>query len=137
MTSESLACPDCTTLYTLGDNYCRKCGMFLAALRELPVVTAPSDPPAIVPRERASLPAPVRKAATALAIGTALQIGLGLGRRYIAAQSARQLLNVAGPRSQRRLETAPVAQDSSASPVDGPSEVSETFMIRRVWIRRG
>lgn len=136
MTSEPLACPDCTTDYALGDNYCRKCGMFLAALRDLPVVSPLADPPAIVPRQRAGLPAPVRKAATALAIGTAIQLGAGIATRVIAAQSARSAVRAAKPAA-RAVEVAQPRAEVSPDPLAGTTELSETLMIRRVWIRRG
>lgn len=134
MTSETLACPDCTTDYALGDNYCRKCGMFLAALRDLPVLAAQPEAPALLPRQRAGLPAPVRKAATALAIGTALQIGAGIAGKYLATQSARQAIN--GTRSKRHAPVE-VAPAPAPDPLADASELSETLMIRRVWIRRG
>jgi hypothetical protein len=136
MTSEPLACPDCTTEYILGDNYCRKCGMFLAALRALPVVAVKPDAPALVPRQRAGLPAPVRKAATALAVGTALQIGAGLAGKYLAAQSARHTIH---GRSRRNApaEVAPARAEPAPDPLADTAELSETLMIRRVWIRRG
>ncbi len=136
MTSETLACPDCTTAYALGDNYCRKCGMFLAALRELPAVAPRPEPPAVLPRQRAQLPAPVKKAATALAIGTALQIGAGLAGKYLAAQTARQAVNGARPRARGRREIQPGQAQPAAEALSGTTEISETVMIRRVWIRR-
>ena len=138
MTSEPLSCPDCTTAYQPGDNYCRKCGMYLAALHQLPMVTEQPQPPATIQRPRASLPAPVKKAATALAIGTALQVGVGLASRYLAAQSARTVANAAlRPRPQRRRELAPAEQQPLDDALDGVTAVSETVMIRRVWLRRG
>jgi hypothetical protein len=136
MTSEPLACPDCTTDYALGDNYCRKCGMFLAALRALPIVAVKPEAPALVPRQRAGLPAPVRKAATALAVGTALQIGAGLAGKYLAAQSARHAVNPRGRRT-APVEVVPARAEPAADPLADTSELSETLLIRRVWIRRG
>jgi len=136
MTSETLACPDCTTDYALGDNYCRKCGMFLAALRDLPVVATQPESPALLPRQRAGLPAPVRKAATALAIGTALQIGAGIAGKYLATQSARQAVNGARSRRHSPVEVVPARVEPVADPLADTAELSETLMIRRVWIRR-
>lgn len=138
MTTETLSCPDCTTAYQPGDNYCRKCGMYLAALHQLPMVTEQPKPPAPIERPRATLPAPVKKAATALAIGTALQVGMGLAGKYLAAQTARTAANAAlRPRPQRRRDLAPVRQQPAEEPADNLTAVSETVMIRRTWIRRG
>jgi len=138
MTAETFSCPDCITAYQPGDNYCRKCGMYLAALHQLPMVTEQPKPPAPIERPRASLPAPVKKAATALAIGTALQVGMGLAGKYLAAQSARTAANAAlRPKAQRRRELAPARQEPVEEPAEQLTAVSETVMISRTWLRRG
>ncbi len=138
MTTESLSCPDCTTAYQPGDNYCRKCGMYLAALHQLPMVTEQPKPLAPVERQRATLPAPVKKAATALAIGTALQVGMGLAGKYLAAQSARTAANAAlRTRPQRRRDITPAPSQAIEESADQLTAVSETVMIQRTWIRRG
>lgn len=137
MTEDSLACPDCTASYTVNDNYCRKCGMYVAALRAMPLVqAAPADPPMRLDNGRAGLPAPVKKAATALAIGTALQIGVNLAGRYLAGHATRAAANslrsrpasMSKPAVQQSRELIDAAQDTVS--------VSETVMVRRVWIRR-
>ena len=79
-------CPDCGTLFDLPDNYCRHCGMYLAALKA--TLPAPVPERAVV-TSRPGMPAPMRKAATALAIGTALQVGVTLAGKYLASQAAR------------------------------------------------
>lgn len=138
MTTETLSCPDCTTAYQPGDNYCRKCGMYLAALHQLPMVTEQPKPLAPIERPRATLPAPVKKAATALAIGTALQVGMGLAGKYLAAQSARTAANAAlRPKPQRRRELSPATQQPVEEPAERLTAVSETVMISRTWLRRG
>lgn len=132
---ERLDCPDCSAPYTIDDNYCRQCGMYVAALRQLPVVQRKATPPARIERERAPLPAPVKKAATALAIGTALQLGVNLAGKYLASQAARQATNAVRPRPATSRKPEPRAREI-ATPADDTVAVSETVMIRRVWIRR-
>lgn len=115
--------------------------MYVAALRAMPLVKSQAAAPAKIERERAALPAPVRKAATALAIGTALQIGVGLAGRYVASQAARQATKVAvsaatGSRS-KPVRNEPPSRAVSTDPSQDAVAVSETVMIRRVWIRRG
>lgn len=135
MTEETLPCPDCGAAYTDIDNYCRQCGMYVAALREMPLVkTAPSAPPMRLERERAALPAPVKKAATALAIGTALQIGVNLAGKYLAGQAGRQATNALRPKPARRV-SRPESR-AIPDPMQDAIAVSETVMVRRVWIRR-
>jgi hypothetical protein len=84
----------------------------------------------------------VKKAATAVAIGTALQIGVGLTGKYLARQATRQAVSAVRPKAARRekvkpvAETAPVVQSATPDPYGDAAAVSETVMIRRVWIRR-
>jgi hypothetical protein len=137
MTEETLPCPDCGADYTDIDNYCRQCGMYVAALRERPLVkTMPAAPPMRLERERAALPAPVKKAATALAIGTALQIGVNLAGKYLAGQAGRQAANALRPKPAERRVSRPAPTRALADPMQDAIAVSETVMVRRVWIRR-
>ena len=111
--------------------------MYVAALHEMPLVkAAPADPPMRVDRERSSLPAPVKKAATALAIGTALQIGVNLAGRYLAGQATRQAANAVRPRAVSRRKPAAQQSRDLIDPGQDTVSVSETVMVRRVWIRR-
>ncbi len=146
MTSTAMACPDCGTPCEATDNYCRQCGMFLAAGRELAVAPAKPALPARYERQRATLPAPVKKAVTAVAIGTALQVGMSLTGKYLARQAARGAVEAvrARPRPKRQergeretAEAATPAVKPANDPYDGAAAVSETVVIRRVWIRRG
>jgi predicted amidophosphoribosyltransferase len=136
-------CPDCQNGYQPDDNYCRNCGMFLAALRDTAVVAAPPALPMREARQRAALPAPVKKAATAMAVGTALQIGVSLTGKYLARQAGKQAVNaVVGSRSKPTktsravTEPAPRAAAQPVDPYPHAAAVSETVVIRRVWIRR-
>ncbi|MGE0601844.1 MAG: hypothetical protein AB7J35_20420 [Dehalococcoidia bacterium] len=138
-------CPDCQAEYQPDDNYCRQCGMFLAAVRDTAIVAAAPSLPARQPRQRAPLPAPVKKAATAMAVGTALQIGVSLTGKFLAKQAGKQALNaVAGrPKSEKRSrrperskEVSVAQQAPAADPYPHAAAVSETVVIRRVWIRR-
>jgi hypothetical protein len=133
MSSETQPCPDCRTEFEVADNYCRQCGMYLVALRPAVPARTAQESRALEP-VRPGLPAPVKKAATALAIGTALQIGVGLAGRYLAGQAARQAANAVAGSAVRKPARAngrrPVAND------DQPVAISETVIIRRVWLRR-
>lgn len=142
MTDAPRTCPDCAASFEPADNYCRQCGMYLAALRDTAIIAAATAPPTRLERQRAQLPAPVKKAATAVAIGTALQIGVGLTGKYLARQATRQAVSAVRPKPGRRekvkpaAETAPVVQSATPDPYGDAAAVSETVMIRRVWIRR-
>ena len=90
-------------------------------------------------RERAALPAPVKKAATALAIGTALQIGVGIAGKYVANQAARQAARAAVGSTRKQAPAKSVEKAPALQPPDPRREttaVSETVLIRRIWIRR-
>lgn len=134
-------CPDCQAGYQPDDNYCRQCGMYLAALRDTAIVAKPATAlPARQTRQRAPLPAPVKKAATAMAVGTALQIGVSLTGKYLARQAGKQALNAVAKPSRKQntrpaREVAP-AREVSPDPYPHAAAVSETVVVRRVWIRR-
>jgi hypothetical protein len=115
--------------------------MYLAALREVAIAPAAPVAPARYERERATLPAPVKKAVTAVAIGTALQVGMSLTGKYLARQAAKQAVGAVRAKGKPKLERA--RERESAQPAEQePDEyvdaaaVSETVVIRRVWIRR-
>jgi hypothetical protein len=135
MNSESLPCPDCGAPYDQLDNYCRQCGMFVAALRA--VAPAPQHNSRAVAAARPPVPAPMKKAAAAVAIGTALQIGVGLAGKYLAAQATKQALAAATPAQKPARRTQAKAQPARVQdPMADAAAVSETLLIRRVWIRR-
>lgn len=137
-------CPDCQNGYQPDDNYCRKCGMYLAALRDTAIVAAPpSALPMRQQRQRSALPAPIKKAATAMAVGTALQIGVSLTGKYLARQAGKQAINaVVRPRRNARKsarpsgEMTPAKPQPLADPYPFAAAVSETVVVRRVWIRK-
>jgi hypothetical protein len=138
-------CPDCQASYTDADNYCRQCGMYVAALRDTAIIPAASALPARPPRERAQLPAPVKKAVTAVAIGTALQVGMSLTGKYLAKQAASTAVSavrpsrgkaVKQPKNPPKEVTVP-QQTAAIDPYPEAAAVSETVLIRRVWIRKG
>ncbi len=137
------ACPDCHAPFEPLDNYCRQCGMYLAALREVAVAPQGATVPERYERQRATLPAPVKKAVTAVAIGTALQVGMSLTGRYLARQAARQAAGALRPRAKAQRTAERTARTGADGEVerrdDGYADaaaVSETVIIRRVWIRR-
>ena len=138
MTQPEQICPDCGAAFDVADNYCRQCGMYLAALRA--VATVEPAARAIEP-VRTGMPAPVRKAATALAVGTALQVAVGLTGKYLARHAARQAVSAVRPAKvtprravARRAEANPAVVEE---PLDAATAVSETLIIQRVWMRRG
>ena len=118
--------------------------MFVAALRAapaMPLVKSVPAAPVHVERQRAQLPAPVKKAVTALAIGTALQIGASVAGKYIVRSAARQATKQAGNafrlRPAARREGRTEAKIDTTTAVPEAAAVSETVLIHRVWIRRG
>lgn len=115
---ELLHCPECAEPYDATDNYCRECGMFLRDQR-LPVAR-PSL--ALEPR-RPVLPTPVRRAATAIAIGTALKITANLVGKLLAQRAAGK---TAGKPAGRAVARRP--RESTV--------VSESLFVRRTWIQR-
>jgi len=143
MARELPLCPDCQSGYQPDDNYCRQCGMFLAALRDTAIVTAAAPLPATAERPRATLPTPVKKAAAAMAVGTALQIGVSLTGKYLARQAGKQALNaVARPKNQKPSKAPRGSREvtvprETVAPAQYPhaAAVSETVVVRRVWIR--
>lgn len=116
--------------------------MYLAALRDTAIVAAAPALPVRAERQRSSLPAPIKKAATAMAVGTALQIGVSLTGKYLARQAGKQAVNAVRPRAAGRRPAesrAVAAQQQPSAPIDPhpyASAVSETVVVRRVWIRR-
>ena len=132
MTGDGHNCPDCSTPYASDDNYCRKCGMFVAALRSMTPADAHPAAPIIVTRP--GLPAPMKRAATALVIGTALRIGLEITGRMLANQAARSVSSALTPGAKAsKARPQPAAAPATSGRADS---FSETLMIRRVWIRR-
>ena len=136
MSETEQTCPDCAAVFDTTDNYCRQCGMYLAALRS--VATLPPQAIALEP-VRAGMPAPVKKAATALAVGTALQVAVGLTGKYLARQAARQAVSSVRPvrsapkRAVAKEQPKPVVVEE---PMEGVTTLSETLLIQRVWTRR-
>lgn len=126
-----LACPDCSATCARTDNYCRQCGMFLAAQRGVVLAQTPAASRAI-DVSRPALPAPVKKVATAVVIGSALQIGLGLAGKYLASQGAKQGVAAALAKPANAKKAAAVVQ---AAP-QALTAISETVVIRRVFLRR-
>jgi len=136
MADEFLNCPDCAQPYDDDDNYCRRCGMYAAALREqTSLSTRPARPMQRYERERAPLPAPVKKAVTAVAVGAAMQMGLSLASRYLAGQAAQKAARAAVATPGGRRGRAVANQTHSGLP-DDIAAVSETVIVRRMWIRR-
>lgn len=136
----SQSCPDCGTAYDPTDNYCRRCGMYLAAVRP-PTSLTKEEPVRDIAPARSGLPAPVKRAATAMAIGTALQIGVGLAGKYLAGQAAKGAMTAATkqalPRGRRGSREVTKPRQDASSNGDDATAVSETVLIRRVWVRRG
>lgn len=127
----------CSTCAAVGDeidNYCRQCGKALTG-SQLPARVDSNT--AVTRRERTPLPTPVKRAVTAVAIGTALQIGTKLAGRYVAKQagkSAVKALKSSNTRSKKAVEQAD--EPAASAPYEGAVAVSETLTVRRVWIRR-
>ena len=108
--------------------------MYLAALRGGALTTTDSHARAL-DTARAGLPAPVRKAATAVAIGAALQVGVGLAAKYFAAQGASRAATAALATQPKRKSRRPARYEDD-DPMSDAAAISETVVVRRVWIRR-
>jgi hypothetical protein len=135
----TLVCPDCAAAYAPDDNYCRSCGMFVAALREeLALAARPVRTVERYHRERAPLPAPVKRAVTAVAVGAAMQMGLSLASKYLATQAgqraARTAVTAAATTPRRGRELQRTAQHTGLP--DDIAAVAETVIVRRLWVRR-
>jgi hypothetical protein len=129
-------CPDCQAPHGADDNYCRECGMFLA-IERLPAKREPASTRALQV-SRAGLPVPVAKVATAVAIGTALQLGAGLAGKFLMRQAGKQAVRSLRPAHSKSSRPAVVSQVVQEPAETGMvAAVSETVLIRRVWIRRG
>ncbi|GAB4335012.1 MAG: hypothetical protein Kow0010_22350 [Dehalococcoidia bacterium] len=128
-TSGELRCPDCDTPFAPGDNYCRRCGMFVAVERPLPATTTATH--AIdVPRRQ--VPAPIKQAATAVAVGTALHLGASLAGKFLLRQAA-SAITPRRPAKKQKAALVPREEPQAAGPT---AVVTETLLIRRIWIRR-
>ena len=110
----SLFCPDCAEAHDATDNYCRNCGMFLRDSR-MPV----ARPAAALEVRRPALPTPIRRAATAIVVGTALKITANLVGRLLTQRAANKASNRALARRERESTV-----------------VSESLFVRRTWIQR-
>ena len=125
-----LTCPDCMTGFEPGDNYCRRCGMYLAAQQPLTMAERVQEVRA-VQTWRPGLPSPAVRAAAAVAVGTALQVGLALAVRALAA-SAKEAARPAParPKRQRAVSVQPQRQ---VEPPANIAEVTETVVFQRRW----
>lgn len=80
-----------------------------------------------------NLPAPVVKTAAAVAVGAVVQVGVVLAGKYLAAQSGQKAAKALAANSRGRGKRQPSQSDD----VHGEgTTVSETLIVRRVWIRR-
>lgn len=80
-----------------------------------------------------NLPAPVVRTAAAVAVGAAVQVGVVLAGKYLAAQSAQKTAKALTASARSRPKTQPRQEDEERSP---GSILSETLIVRRVWLRR-
>jgi predicted amidophosphoribosyltransferase len=125
-------CASCDSVADGDDNFCRQCGAPLVGER-LPAKV--DNRRALMKPERRPVPAPVKRAVAAVAIGTAVQVGAKLAGRYMAKQAGKKA--VATLKSAPKKPAAAVAKSNPSAPFDDAVAVSESFTVRRVWIRRG
>lgn len=74
-------------------------------------------------------------------MGAALQIGASLAMRYLASQSGKQAGTAVAARGLRAARRRTAQSQAERPNADGPLPddaeiVSETLVVRRVWIRR-
>lgn len=143
MTEPISPCPDCGVAFDEADNYCRNCGMYLAAAQALTLAEGREPVPA---RERGvqpwrpGLPSPAVRAAAAVAVGTALQVGLAIAVRALANGATREAAKPVAPRRRSPLparQPEPRAVERSPQDPRGVlTELSETVILQRRWRRR-
>ncbi len=142
MDANNPTCPESCGEYAPGDNYCRRCGMYVATpelVQEEQSLVISDEPPllrALAP-QRAGLPAPAARVAAAVAVGTALQVGVAIFARYIASSAARPPA-ARPPRVSRRAITKVEPAEKPVAPVmdDGVIAVIESVTFRRIWMKR-
>jgi hypothetical protein len=89
-------------------------------------------------RRRAGLPAPVAKAAVAVAAGAALQVGVGLAGKFLAYRAGKGAASGLGSKALRarsnnhKKPVEPVEEEDD----ERGTVVSETLIVRRVWLRK-
>ncbi len=86
-------------------------------------------------RQRASLPVPVKRVAAAVAVGAAMQVGLSLAGKYLAAQAGKQAAK--GLLSSGKPDLRRDTGAETGAPLDDVGAVTETLIVQRVWYRRG
>ncbi len=116
----TLVCAECAAPRDVADNFCRRCGVDLVGER-LPVARRSA---AVAPPRPTlgAVPVPVKRAAAAVAVGTALRIGAGVAGRLLARRSARSAI-------------APPARRPRAAP-SRATVVSEALFVRRIRFER-
>ena len=128
-TADELRCPDCDTPFAAGDHYCRCCGMYVAIERPLPATTTATR---AIDLPRRQVPAPLKQAATAVAVGTALHLGASLAGRLLLRRAASAMVS----RRPAKKEKAALVPRDAKQPTEPSAVVTETLLIRRIWIRR-
>lgn len=142
MDANNPTCPDSCGEFEAGDNYCRRCGMYVATPElveeEQSLVVAEDAPPlrALAP-QRAGLPAPAARVAAAVAVGTALQVGVAIFARYLSSTAPKPAPRA--PRVSRRAVAKAEPPEKPAAPPmdDGVFAVIESVTFRRIWMKRG
>jgi hypothetical protein len=127
-------CASCDSVADGDDNFCRQCGAPLVRER-LPAKV--DNRRALMKPERRPVPAPVKRAVAAVAIGTAVQVGAKLAGRYMAKQVSKKAVSSLKSVPKKAAAPAAVAKSNPSAPFDDAVAVSESFTVRRVWIRRG
>lgn len=141
MDAKNPVCPESCGEYEPGDNYCRRCGMYVATpelvAEEQSLVVSDEPPPlrALAP-QRAGLPAPATRVAAAVAVGTALQVGVAIFARYLSSTAPKPVPRA--PRVSRRELAKAEPPEKPAAPVmdDGVFAVIESVTFRRIWMKR-
>ncbi len=141
MDAKNPSCPETCGAYEPGDNYCRRCGMYVATpelVEEARTVIVSEERPALraIEPHRAGLPVPAQRVAAAVAVGTALQVGVALLARYMSNSAPRA---VARPQRTSRRAVANREPDAPPAPLmdDSIIAVVESVTFRRTWLRRG
>lgn len=106
--------------------------MFLATTKDVTLVENQLPAPQ---RRSAALPVPVRRVATAIAVGAVVQVGMSLAGKYVVRQAAKQALAAPG-KVRKGASRRQVANGAGTSVPDDVTALNETVVVHRAWIRR-
>ncbi|OAI39093.1 hypothetical protein AYO38_08305 [bacterium SCGC AG-212-C10] len=109
--------------------------MYLAAEQSAITVADTGDVSREMQPWRPGLPSPAVRAAAAVAVGTALQVGIALAVKAFANSGTREVTRQAAvrPRRSREVVERPAEQPALPATTLGIADVTETVIFQRRW----